>query len=51
MGQDDDRGYADIAVSGPMTDTELSAALPALDLRPGDPRPHQRGKLREYVTL
>lgn len=31
-GKDDDRGYADIAVRGPLTDTELSAALPALDL-------------------
>jgi DNA invertase Pin-like site-specific DNA recombinase len=48
---EDDRRYADVPVSGPLTDTEIATQLPTLNLHPGDPRPHQRGKLREYVTL
>lgn len=47
----DDRGYCDVPVSAPLTDLRIAEQLPTLGLRPGDPRPHQRGKLREYIVL
>ncbi|WP_329081410.1 MULTISPECIES: hypothetical protein [unclassified Streptosporangium] len=43
--QHDDRGYADVPVSPPLTD------LLPLSIRIGAPRPHVRGKLREYLIL
>jgi len=48
---EDDRGYADAPVGPPLTDLQIAQRLPALGVRLGDPRPHTRGKLREYITL
>lgn len=45
----DDRGYADVPVTEPLTDLEIAEQLPTLDLRIGDHRPHVRGKVREYL--
>lgn len=48
----DDRGYADIPLSGPLsTDREIAEGIPGLGLRIGDHRPHVRGKIREYLPL
>jgi DNA invertase Pin-like site-specific DNA recombinase len=47
----DDRGYADVPVTAPLTPLEIAKQLPTLDLTPGKPRPHQKGKLREYLDL
>ncbi|MBB4944294.1 DNA invertase Pin-like site-specific DNA recombinase [Streptosporangium album] len=49
--QHDDRGYADVPVSPPLTDLQIAEQLPTLSIRIGDPRPHVRGKLREYLIL
>ncbi|WP_326640061.1 recombinase family protein [Streptosporangium sp. NBC_01755] len=49
--REDDRSYCDVPVSPPLTDLQIAQQLPALGLRVGDPRPHQRGKLREYLVL
>ncbi len=48
---DDDRGYADIPLGPPLTDLQIARQLPTLGIALGDPRPHVRGKIREYVTL
>lgn len=48
---DDDRGYADVAVSPPLTDLQIARQFPTLGIALGDHRPHQRGKIREYVML
>ncbi len=50
---DDDRGYADIgkALSKPLTELQIARQLPTLGLQLGDPRPHVKGKLREYISL
>ncbi|MBN9739334.1 MULTISPECIES: recombinase family protein [unclassified Pseudonocardia] len=48
---DDDRGYADVPVDPPLTDLQIARQLPTLGIALGDPRPHQRGKIREYLTL
>jgi DNA invertase Pin-like site-specific DNA recombinase len=48
---DDDRGFADVPLTGPLTNTEVDKLLPSLPMRLGDHRPHQRGKIREYVAL
>jgi hypothetical protein len=48
---EDDRGYADIPVTAPLTDLQIAEQLPTLGLRLGDSRPHVRGKLREYLPL
>lgn len=50
-GPDDDRGYADVAVSAPLTDLQVATQFPTLGIRLGDHRPHVRGKIREYVSL
>ena len=50
-GKDDDRGYADVAVSAPLTDLQIATQFPTLGIRLGDHRPHVRGKIREYVSL
>ncbi|WP_137726472.1 recombinase family protein [Prescottella subtropica] len=50
-GPDDDRGYADVAVSAPLTDLEIATRFPTLGIRLGDHRPHIRGKIREYLPL
>lgn len=50
---DDDRGYADIgkALSAPLTELQIARRLPTLGVQLGDPRPHIKGKLREYIPL
>lgn len=50
-GRDDDRGYADVAVSAPLTDLQIATQFPTLGIRLGDHRPHVRGKIREYVSM
>jgi hypothetical protein len=47
----DDRGYADVPVTKPLTDLEIAEQLPTLGFRIGDHRPHVRGKIREYLPL
>jgi DNA invertase Pin-like site-specific DNA recombinase len=47
----DDRGYADIPLTPPLTDLQVAEQFPTLGLRIGDHRPHVRGKLREYLPL
>ena len=47
----DDRGYADIPLTPPLTDLQVAEQFPALGLRIGDHRPHVRGKIREYLPL
>ncbi|TQM01619.1 recombinase family protein [Pseudonocardia kunmingensis] len=49
--QRDDRGYADVPATRPLTDREIVEQLPTLELRIGDHRPHVRGKIREYLPL
>jgi hypothetical protein len=50
--REDDRGYADVPVSRkPLDDLQIAEQLPTLGIRNGDPRPHMRGKLREYLVL
>ena len=48
---DDDRGYADVPVTAPLTDLQIARQFPTLGLRLGDARPRVRGKLREYLPL
>ncbi len=47
----DDRGYADVPLTRPLTDMQIAGQFPTLGIRPGDRRPHMRGKLREYLAL
>lgn len=47
----DDRGYADVPVTAPLTELQIATQLPTLNLTIGDRRPHQRGKIREYESL
>jgi DNA invertase Pin-like site-specific DNA recombinase len=47
----DDRGYADVPLTGPLDDTQIARQFPTLGIRPGDARPHVRGKIREYQPL
>ena len=47
----DDRGYADVPLTPPLTDTQIAEQFPTLRIRPGDTRPRVRGKLREYQPL
>jgi len=49
--QRDDRGYADIPLTPPLTGRQIAEQFPALGLGLGDPRPHVRGKIREYLPL
>ena len=49
--QRDDRGYADIPLTLPLTDVQAAEQFPTLGIRLGDHRPHVRGKLREYLPL
>lgn len=46
----DDRGYADILVTAPLTDVQIARQLPTLGLALGDERPHVRGRIREFVS-
>jgi DNA invertase Pin-like site-specific DNA recombinase len=48
---EDDRGYVDAPVTKPLTPIEVAEQFPTLGLRLGDPRPHVRGKIREYLPL
>ncbi|MBF6138269.1 recombinase family protein [Nocardia otitidiscaviarum] len=47
----DDRGYCDVPVGPPLSELEIARTMPNLDLTLGDPRPHVKGKLREYISL
>ncbi|MEU4673923.1 recombinase family protein [Amycolatopsis sp. NPDC023774] len=47
----DDRGYADVPVTKPLTELQIAKRLPTLGIALGDHRPHARGKIREYVSL
>jgi DNA invertase Pin-like site-specific DNA recombinase len=47
----DDRGYADISLSAPLTEVQAAEQFPTLMLRLRDPRPHVKGKIREYLPL
>jgi DNA invertase Pin-like site-specific DNA recombinase len=47
----DDRGYADVPVSKPLTELQIAKRLPTLGLSLGNERPHVKGKIREYVNL
>jgi hypothetical protein len=47
----DDRGYAGVPATKPLTELQIAKQLPTLDIALGDERPHVRGKIREYVTL
>jgi DNA invertase Pin-like site-specific DNA recombinase len=47
----DDRGYADVPLTAPLTDLQIAEQFPALGVRLGDRRPHVRGKIREYLPL
>lgn len=49
--QRDDRGYADIPLTPPLTGQQIAEQFPALGIRLGNPRPHIRGKIREYLPL
>ncbi|MGH3419514.1 MAG: hypothetical protein ACRDOD_07990, partial [Streptosporangiaceae bacterium] len=49
--QRDDRGYADIPLTPPLTDLQIAGQFPTLGLGLGDHRPHVRGKIREYLPL
>ncbi|WP_337824590.1 recombinase family protein [Amycolatopsis sp. A1MSW2902] len=48
---EDHRGYADVPVTKPLTELQIAERLPTLGLTLGDPRPHVKGKIREYVAL
>jgi hypothetical protein len=47
----DDRGYADVPVTKPLTELQIAKKLPTLTIALGEARPHVRGKIREYVSL
>jgi hypothetical protein len=47
----DDRGYADIPLTAPLTGLHVAGQFPTLGIRLGDHRPHGRGKHREYLPL
>ncbi|MGH3190679.1 MAG: recombinase family protein [Streptosporangiaceae bacterium] len=47
----DDRGYADIPLTPPLTEIQIAEQFPALGIRLGDSRPHVKGKIREYLPL
>jgi DNA invertase Pin-like site-specific DNA recombinase len=49
--QRDDRGYADVPLTGPLSDLQAAEQFPALGIRLGAPRPHVKGKIREYLPL
>jgi hypothetical protein len=49
--EENDDGYVDAPVTAPLNDAEIARRLPTLSIRVGDPRPHVRGKIREYVVL
>jgi DNA invertase Pin-like site-specific DNA recombinase len=48
---EDDRGCADAPLGRPLTELQIARTFPTLNLRLGDHRPHQRGKIREYLPL
>ncbi len=47
----DDRKFVEAPVTKPLTDLEIAERFPTLGLRLGAPRPHVRGKIREYLPL
>ncbi|GAA2700583.1 hypothetical protein [Nonomuraea recticatena] len=49
--REDDRGYCDVPSARPSPTCRSPQQLPSLQLRPGNPRPHTRGKLREFLLL
>ncbi len=48
---EDDRGYVDAPVTGPLSPEQVARRLPTLSLGVGDFRPHVRGRIREYLLL
>jgi hypothetical protein len=40
----DDRGYADIPLTSPLTEVQAAEQFPTLGLRLGGPRPHVKGR-------
>jgi DNA invertase Pin-like site-specific DNA recombinase len=49
--EQDDRGYYDVPVTGPLSDVEIARRFPTLPVKVGDQRPRIRGKIREYLPL
>lgn len=47
--QNTDSGYVEALVTGRLSDLQITERLPTLPIRLGDPRPHMRGKIREYL--
>ena len=47
----DDRGYADVPLTAPLTEAEIAGQFPTLGIRPGDQLPRVRGKIRKYQPL
>ena len=47
----DDRGYADIPLTAPLTEVQAAERFPTLGIRLGDPRRRVKGKIREYLPL
>jgi DNA invertase Pin-like site-specific DNA recombinase len=47
----DDRGYADIPLTAPLTGQQIAEQFPSLGIRLDDHKPHVRGKIREYLPL
>ncbi len=48
---EDDRGYVEAPLTKPLSPVEIAQQFPTLSLRLDDPRPHARGKIREYLPL
>ena len=48
---EDDRGYTAAPLTAPLKDIQIAEQFPTLRIRLGDPRPHTRGKIREYLPL
>lgn len=49
--KEDDRGYADVPVTKPLTELQVAQQLPTLEIALGEHRPHVKGKIREYIRL
>ena len=47
----DDRGYADIPLTPPLTEVQAAEQFPTLGLRLRGSRPYVKGKIREYLPL
>jgi hypothetical protein len=47
----DDRGYADVPLTAPLSEAQIASQFPTLDIRPADQLPRVRGKIRKYQPL